>query len=133
VPEGPHRGGGVYAPEVAGVVEAKAPQTDGLSYRLSSGASYLAAPDTDYLGGSQPALGGLLLAGTSPQPWVYWLSLQPEQPGVVPPDCYQITGDVSADAAHVYAKVHDAKLGDVTLALPKAPGWKDGGFIRGDV
>jgi hypothetical protein len=122
-----------YAAETVGVVQSKEPVPNGLSYRLTTGETFVAPGDSTYLGGSQPQVTELLLAGTKPRSWVYRLALQPERAGVIPAGCFYIGGDVRADSSTVYAKVHDAAVGDVTLAFPKAEVWTDGGFISSDV
>jgi hypothetical protein len=116
-----------------GVVQSKEPVPNGLTYRLTTGATFVAPAESAYLGGSQPQVGELFLAGSKPRAWVYRLHLQPEQAGVIPAGCFSINGEARADSSNVYTKVHDAAVGDVTVAFPKAEGWTDRGFVSSDV
>ena len=114
-----------HSPETVGVVKARTLVGKDLRFEFSDGRTFTSPANFDYVGGSQPSVGDLLLAGTAPELWVVRAS--PERPmPPVDPVCYALFGKTRLVGNKIYKTV-DAVSGTFTLALDRAQGWKDVG------
>ena len=123
----PTIGPALYVPNGVGVVEERELVGNDLRFKLKGGGVVAFLANADYLGGSQPAVGDLLLTGASPQRWVYRATYLAPDPNLTPPDCYRIFGTATADATHVFQAVSDPH-GDIVMVFPKAASWTDLGL-----
>lgn len=113
-----------HVPETVGVVKAQTLVGTDLRFELANGRVFTNPANFDYIGGSQPGVNDLLLAGSTPQPWVYRAT--PE--GQTPPGgpiCYALFGPTRAVGAQIHKTVEDAGGGHFLLVFEKAPEWKD--------
>jgi hypothetical protein len=115
----------LYAPEMAGVVKTRTLVGKDLHFELLDGRVFVRPANMDYMGG-QPQVDDLLLAGSSPDAWVYRASPQGE-PNPNGPICYQLFGETRANAAQVFKRIQDPARGDVTIVVPKVLNWHDVG------
>jgi hypothetical protein len=122
----PSLGPALYVPDAAGVVVQRELVGKDLRFELDGGGVVTFLANADYLGGSQPAVGDLLLTGATPQRWVFRATYLEPDPNLTPPDCYRIFGTATADATQVFQTVSDPH-GDVVIAFAKATGWTDVG------
>ena len=114
-----------YVPDMAGVVKTRARVGTDLRFELLDGRVLIRPANGDYMGG-QPQVGDLLLAGSSPEPWVYRASPEGE-PNPNGPICYQVFGETRANTAQIFKRVADPTRGDLTIVFPKALDWHDVG------
>ena len=101
-----------------------------LRFTLDDGRPFTFPAAGNYIGGSQPRIGGLLLTGTQPVPWVYWAGLRAPSPNLTPEECYIVFGRATVDARHVFQTVSDPR-GNVIMVFPKRADWTDEGVENG--
>ena len=121
-----------YVPEMIGIVSQSLRVGQNQRYELVDG-RVLSVP-TDMLhvlGGTEPQVDELLLAGSQPDQWVYRAPLMVPTPNGTPAECYRPEGRARANGTHVFMTVHDAARGDVIMVLPKAADWTDNGYLEG--
>ena len=119
-----------YAVDIAGVVEERELVGQDFVFHLNGGRELTYASNANYLGGSQPTVGDLLLSGVQGERWVLRVTLRQEDPNLTPPGCYVLFGKATMSQTHVFQAVSDAR-GDVLLVLPKTRDWTDVGAIEG--
>lgn len=118
--------GVVHTPEIVGVVRDRTLVDKELQFTLVDGRTFTSLANMDYVGGSQPVAGDLLLAGPGPELWVYRAT--PEgQTAPNQPICYALFGPARLNGTEIVKTVQDAARGDFTLRFPKAPAWTDVG------
>ena len=120
----------MYVPDTAGLVRQHEVVGQSIRYVLDDGRVLTFPANGNYIGGSQPRDGAILLAGTQPVPWVYWAALRAPDPNLTPPGCYVIFGRATMNATQVFQTVGDAR-GDVIMVLPKTGDWTDEGYENG--
>jgi hypothetical protein len=116
----------VYVPETAGVVKTKTLVGKDLHFEFVDGRVFTSPANMAYIGGSQPQVNELLLAGSSPDVWVYRASPEGE-PNPNGPICYQLFGETHANAGQLFKRIHDPPRGDLTIAFDKVLNWQDVG------
>lgn len=118
----------MYVPDFAGVVERREVVGQDLKFELKDGRVFSFRANGDYLGGTQPAVGDLLLSGAIPERWVYRATFIEPDVNLTPPDCYRIFGHARATATQVFQTVSDPR-GDVVMVFSKGAAWTDVGFV----
>jgi hypothetical protein len=116
----------VHTPEIVGVVRERTLVGTDLRFKLVDGRVFSSPANTDYVGGSSPFVDTLLLAGHSPELWVY-RAIQERQ---APPNaaiCYALLGPTRMSGGAIIKTVRDPRRGEFTLTFPKAPVWTDFG------
>lgn len=116
----------VHAPEIVGVVRDRTLVDRDLRFEFVDGRVFTSLANMDYVGGSQPVAGDLLLAGHSPELWVY-RAMPERQTPPNEPICYALFGPTRINGTEIIKTVQDAAGGDFTLRFPKAPAWADFG------
>jgi hypothetical protein len=119
-----------YVLDRAAVVAAVEIVGPDLRFTLDDGRPFTFPAAGNYIGGTHPRIGGLLLTGTQPVPWVYWAGLRAPSPNLIPVECYIVFGPATVDARHVYQTVSDPR-GNVIMVLPKRADWTDEGAEDG--
>ena len=122
--------GGQYVQVTAGIVREVVAADTETRFELEGGQTVIVASTTEYLGGTSPQLGELLLAGTQPERWVYRARPVGPIPDDPSPMCYEVIGETTANATQVFKTVHDAARGDVVIVFPKAAAWSDLGSLE---
>ena len=119
-----------YVLDRAAVVSAIESVGPDLRFTLDDGRPFTFPASANYIGGSRPRIGGLLLTGTQPVPWVYWADLRAPSPNLTPEECYIVFGRATVDARHVFQEVFDPR-GNVIIVFPKRADWTDEGVENG--
>lgn len=117
-------------PSTAGLVTDVESVGADLRFTMEGGRVFTFPTNGIYLGGGQPKIGGILLAGTQPVPWVFWADLRPPTPNLTPEGCYVVFGRATMNATHVFQTVRDPR-GNVTMVFPKSADWSDEGVENG--
>ena len=115
---------------MAGVVKHRELVGQNLVFELEDGREFSFVANADYLGGSQPTEGDLLVSGVRGERWVYRVMLRQTDETVDPRGCYAIFGRATQSSTHIFQAVADPQ-GDVIMSFPKTADWSDAGVIDG--
>jgi hypothetical protein len=119
-----------YVPSTAGLVNDVESVGPDMRFILEDGRVFTFPANGNYIGGSQPRIGGILLAGTQPVSWAYWADLRAPSPNLTPEGCYIVFGRATMNATHVFQTVSDPR-GNVIMVFPKRADWTDVGVEDG--
>jgi hypothetical protein len=119
-----------FVPDMAGVVQQRALVGQNLVFKLEGGREFTFLANADYLGGSAPTEGDLLVSGVRGERWVYRVMLRQPDATLVPSGCYAIFGRARQDSTNLLQTVRDPD-GDMIMVFPKTADWGDEGFVGG--
>jgi hypothetical protein len=117
----------VLEPDTVGVVQTRTLIGKDLHFELADGRVFVSPANMDYLGGSQPQVGDLLLAGTSPDLWVLRVTPETQSPNPERPLCYRLYGQTRASGDQVFKSFDDPARADLAIVFSKALNWRDVG------